>query len=265
MSESPTLEKPETTDPKPAPAAASTAPDETAELLATLKKLGVEKPEQIDGMAEASKHVGKAWNEVGMLRQKVSQLEQALTENSRPRVARSETDYMGGMDSGAQTIDLGQLIDAKLKPLTGFVAQLQQQQQIQEAIGREMQEIQDDPDYALLAPVWEKHIANTNVQQSVAQGRTSLQKEYTKVYRAYTKELLKRAGSVIETKTGQTKPPHMEQGDTRSEVRIPPSDEIKQKAKKINEARSKGAVTSDQALEDLVKTFLPADDPTWRV
>ena len=91
--ESPTIEQPTTPPP---------AEIDTKALLERTGKIGVKKPEDLANIHTASQQVGKAWNEVGTLRQQNEQLLQAVrelqTKVSQP--AAREPDYGSNANEG---------------------------------------------------------------------------------------------------------------------------------------------------------------------
>lgn len=247
--EKPQIETPEVKEPEKKPES------EVDSLLSELKRFGLEKPEQIKNIYQASQQTGRAWNEVGELRKEVDRLTQAL--QSQPQ-KQYEPDY-----GENQPIDLSKAIRE------GIRAEVMEMQKMQsEGMKRYYQElnsIQSDEDYPVVGELFEKHISNPKVAMNLQSGMSSLRDEYAKVNRTYYRELLKRTSSVLEKQAGvRQKPPHVEQGETQSFPLPSEDDERKENKKRIVKNRQSGIMSSDQALDALVKEFLPADDPIWQ-
>jgi hypothetical protein len=246
--ESPTIEQPTTPPP---------AEIDTKALLDELGKIGVKKPEDLVNIHSASQQVGKAWNEVGTLRQQNEQLLRAVqelqTKMSQP-VPR-EPEYGTNANEG---VDLGKLIDTTIKK---NIRDMQQQQfDAQRHVQREYAKITNDPDFQLVEEVWKRHASTFDTQDRLQSGQSTLSEEYNNVVKTYYREIAKRSRSAIEglSKSGQ-KQPHMETGETQSRP-IPSGDqEHNKKVRQISEDRSKGNLDSNKALENLVKEFFPAD------
>lgn len=246
--ESPTIEQPTTPPP---------AEVDTKALLDELGKIGVKKPEDLANIHTASQQVGKAWNEVGTLRQQNEQLLRAVqelqTKVSQP--SAREPDYGSNANEG---VDLGKLIDTTIKK---NIRDMQQQQfEAQRHVQREYAKITNDPDFQLVEEVWKRHASTFDTQDRLQSGQSTLSEEYNNVVKTYYREIAKRSRSAIEglSKNSQ-KQPHMETGDTQSKP-IPTGDmEHNKKVRQINDDRSKGNLDSDKALEKLVKEFFPAD------
>jgi hypothetical protein len=249
--ESPTIEQPTTPPP---------AEIDTKALLDELGKIGVKKPEELVNIHNASQQVGKAWNEVGTLRQQNEQLLQAVrelqTKVSQP--ASREPDY----GSNTEGVDLGKMIDTKLDAgIKRNIREMQQQQfDAQRHVQREYAKITNDPDFQLVEEVWKRHASTFDTQDRLQSGQSTLSEEYNNVVKTYYREIAKRSRSAIEglSKNSQ-KQPHMETGETQSRP-IPSGDqEHNKKVRQITEDRSKGNLDSNKALENLVKEFFPAD------
>jgi hypothetical protein len=244
-----TIEKPTT----PAPAEI-----DTKALLDELGKIGVKKPEDLVNIHNASQQVGKAWNEVGTLRQQNEQLARSVQELqaiARKAQQTNQPDYGSNANEG---VDLGKLIDTTIKK---NIHDMQQQQfEAQRAVQREYAKITNDPDFQLVEEVWKKHAGSFDTQDRLQSGQSTLSEEYNNVVKTYYREIAKRSRSAIEnlSKSGQ-KQPHMEAGETQSRP-IPSGDqEHNKKVRQIADERSKGTLDSNRALENLVKEFFPAD------
>ena len=89
--------------------------------------------------------------------------------------------------------------------------------------------------------------------------------EYNKLVRTYYREIAARSHDTIKDLTKHKgKTPYVESGDSRETPAQVPIDERKEAAHKIDKKRREGTVGSQDALRDLVNTFLPKNDPIWR-
>ena len=245
--ESPTIEQPTTPPP---------AEIDTKALLDELGKIGVKKPEDLVNIHSASQQVGKAWNEVGTLRQQNEQLLQAVRELQ----AKVSTPTERAPDYGTNNegVDLGKLIDTTIKK---NIRDMQQQQfEAQRHVQREYAKITNDPDFQLVEEVWKRHASTFDTQDRLQSGQSTLSEEYNNVVKTYYREIAKRSRSAIEgLSKGSTKQPHMETGETQSKPVPSGNQEHNKKVRQITEDRSKGNLDSNKALENLVKEFFPAD------
>jgi len=215
---------------------------DTADLLAELGKIGVETPEQLQGVVQASQQTGRAWNEVGELRKEVSQLKGALGQAQTPSV-----DNLGAFGEPEQSVDLGSLIDQRLEAHEKKKGDMQRQ-----AYGsymQQMNEIVSDPEYGVVKEAFEKYIATPAAQFQIQTGATTIKDVYNKVARTYLRHLAMRSKNLIEGYAeGQTKPPHIEAGDTRGIPSPERSEERDQNLKKTSESLKSGELDSNTAL-----------------
>ena len=180
--ESPTIEQPTTPPP---------VEIDTKALLDELGKIGVKKPEELVNIHNASQQVGKAWNEVGTLRQQNEQLLQAVrelqTKVSQP--ASREPDY----GTNSEGVDLGKLIDTKLDAgIKRNIRDMQQQQfEAQRHVQREYAKITNDPDFQLVEEVWKRHASTFDTQDRLQSGQSTLSEEYNNVVKTYYREIAK--------------------------------------------------------------------------
>ena len=245
-------EQPTMEEPKEEPTAEG-AKDEMAQLIAELEKIGVEKPEQIQGMFQASQQTGKAWNEVGELRKEVDRLTKALQE--KPQVELD--DYA----TGGETIDLANIVKKAVKE-TYVNDILKPQQEAQTRMMQERAAVESDEDYGLVRDVFEKHMSNPQVQAGLYSGQTTITNEYNKVVRTYYRTVAKRSRDILKGMTEKApKTPHVEAGETRS-IPLPPEDEEKKtRMNNISQQRQSGALDSDAALKALINEVIPEGDP----
>lgn len=237
--------------------------DQVKELLGTLDKLGVKKSEQLVNMATASSQSGRVQNLLGDANRRIQELEAALSGRSAKPQAPIE-------DTNGQTIDLAALIEER----SGRAAEravrkvVQEMNEAQSRQWNEAMSIQADDDYGLVKEVWDKFVVTPEAQGRLRAGETTMKDLYGEVKVKYMKEMLRKSHDVIEglasgVKPGQQKLPHIEGGETRGTPTPEPDDEKKEKIQTIAEQRRSGKMNSDAALESIIKTLLPADDPIW--
>jgi len=221
---------------------------ERADLLAALGNLGVQTPEQLQGMATASQQVGRAWNEVGELRKEVERLK------TQERIEPPGVDNFGAFGE-PEGIDFGLIIEQRLEAHDKKKADMQQQ-----AYGnymREMNAIASDPEYGVVKGAFERYLATPAAQFQIQTGQTSIKDVYNKVARTYLRELAMRSKNLIEGYVeGQTKPPHIEAGDTRGIPSPERSEERGQKLQKTSELLKSGALDSEAALTATIEEVM---------
>jgi hypothetical protein len=253
--ESPTIQGAE---PKPA---ATNPHDEGKELLAQLEKLGVKKPEQIQGMAVASEQAGKMANMLGDLRRQNEELKRILQENaSRPRQQQQEDPY------NPQPVNIEDVVE---RAVGKFYQQqiLEPQQQAQAALARDFQEIQEDDHFSILGSQFEEYVKIPKNQYAIQTGQTSLAREYRRFKDRYFTQLL---GKVTENykslldsgarPPGVGAPPHMETSGSGNYV-PPDSKPDTREAMRNIASKSRG---SDDDIDKLLSALLPDGDPILR-
>ena len=222
-------------------------------ILEKIQSLGIEKPEQLDNISQTASQVGRYANQLGELRQQNQQLMDQIQELKVSR--QPDLDY----GSEGQTIDLSKVIRNELK---GFYSDLQREQrENQMRMMQEFSEVQQDPDYHNLKPVYEEHIQKPDIQVKLMSGQTTYEKEYNRVMRANLRSLSKQLADITKGFTpDQVKPPHMETNQQTVTSPELSSTELEQKLKDIRESRKSGDITSDQALDAIISTRLSKDD-----
>lgn len=233
--------------------------DEAQLLMKELENLGVNSPQDLHNMANASSQAGKAWNQVGDLRKQnemlQAKLDQILSAQQRPQDPYADGD----------SVDLGKLIEDKLDNF--WSRKTREQQEAEERYYGEMSKIQNNPKYDAVKDMFQKHINSPSTVAKMRRGETTLTDEFNSIKDAYHDELLKRAYNALgaNKQPQNMKPPHVESGETHT-PNIPEGDEErKEKLKRTVKARSDGTLGSDDALQKIVNEFLPLDDPFLRV
>ncbi len=227
--------------------------DEVANLLAELKTMGVESPEDLQGMARASSEAGRLANMVGELRTEIAELKaQPIAPAPVP-----QNEY------GEPSVDLGALVEQGVEKVLN--KRMQAQAKASQQVMRELAEIKNDPDYPAVKEIWEKHTQRPDVQMKYNSGQTTISAEYDKVVRSTYRNLLKRSQGVIET-FGQNppvnvNPPHIETGQVAPPLAPGEEDEKQERIKKITKNRN----GSDAELEALINAVLPGGDPILQI
>lgn len=247
--------------------------EEAKDLLEELKGFGVESSEQLQNKMTAASQAGNAALILGEVRSENAELKNMMAQlQGQLNATPSQQPYSG--EYGEPTVDMSQFATKKdvaaiqKTALREFYTEdiLKPQQQAYQANLQQLSIIHSDPDYPLVAEIFERHLANPNTQIRIASGQTTSKDEFDKTVRAFFRESLKRTVHTLEGLTSKSpKPPHIEQGETRS-VPLPAQDEESaERVAKIVEDRKSGARDSDASLEALVKEALPADDPIFQM
>ena len=233
--------------------------DEAKLLMKELENLGVNSPQELHNMANASSQAGKAWNQVGDLRKQnemlQSKLDQILSAQQRPQDPYSDGD----------SVDLGSLIENKLEAF--WSNKTREQQAAEERYYSEMGKIQSNPKFDSVKEMFNRHIQSPATNAKLRRGETTLTDEFNAVKDAYYDEILKRAYNTLGgvNSPQATKPPHVESGETHT-PNIPEGDnERAEKLKRTVKARADGTMSSNDALQKIVNEYLPLDDPLLRV
>ena len=236
-------------------------PSEMEDLLSELQRVGIEDKNSLHNVVNASQQAGKAWNEVGELRRALDQANSMISQLQNTPSQQHNYDEYGNTPS----IDLKKEIRSTLRD---FYMEdiIKPQQEMQQRVWREAQEIQTDPDFPIIKELWETHSRSPEFNMRLQSGQTTMKDEYNRVARTYLRELAKKSYDQLSSLNSKSREevPHVEQGTTQSIPNIPADDEKKEKLGKIVKGRESGDLSSDQALDDLIKTFLPADDPIYR-
>jgi hypothetical protein len=147
--------------------------------------------------------------------------------------------------------------------LRGFYTDevIKPQQEAQGRILGELSQIQQDPDYGLVAADWDKHINSPQVQQKIYSGQSTPMYEYNTFVRSYLRGFLTRTTETLRglTDRGAQPIPHVESGDI-AHVHTQTPDEISREEinKMIDPKKWQG---TDTDIENLVGKFFPKGDP----
>jgi hypothetical protein len=233
--------------------------DEAKLLVKELENLGINNPQELHNMANASSQAGKAWNQVGDLRKQNEMLQMKLDQILSAQ-QRTQDPYADG-----DTVDLGKLVENKLEDF--WSKKTREQQAAEERYYSEMAKIQSNPKFGSVKDMFDKHVQSPHVNAKLRRGETTLTDEFNSVKDAFYDELLKRAYNTLggAQKPQNMKPPHVESGETHSPNIPKGDDERQEKLKRTVKARSEGTMSSNDALQKIVNEFLPLDDPLLRI
>ena len=221
--------------------------DDAKMLMEELKKLDIQTPQDIQNMAYASRETGKAWNEVGELRQEVERLK---ASTNKP----VQEDYYGN-----ESVDLGRVVEEKVQGVLNRY--LEGQNKAQMASMQMMASVRSDPEYAIVGKVFEEYINSPDAMMRLQSGQADYKTEYLNTKAAYYRNLAKRSSKTLEgLMEKKTKPPHVEQSDSLSEPRLNVDDEKVEQFNRIKKAQREGSIDSNQALDDIVKSVMPDID-----
>ena len=249
--ERPNIEQP-VEEPQPEPQV-----DETAALLEELKRVGVERPEQVANIHRASQESGRLAQMLGEERKRNEEMQRQLQEIQSRANRPVQEEY------GSNEIDLESVIEKKtVQALESFWQRKTREQQ--EANARqyaEFQEIQNHPRFNFVKERWERHLKDPNVVNRLQTGQVRPKDEFAEVlYNTYDEVLLKTKG-MLEKTYSPSSPPHMESGEQRAVPKTPADEEKQEKLKTMTKPdRWQG---TDDDIAKMMKTVMPPDDPFW--
>jgi hypothetical protein len=231
------------------------AEDQAKDLLAELEKFGVANPDQLAGALTAGKEAGNIARMLGderqqskKLAQEIAQLRQAMTQQ-KPKSNEPPINSDGSIDLKALIRD--ELRDFYQQDVIG------PQQRFARSFYQEMQEVTNDEDYDSVKTVFDQHISSPAVQQKIYSGQTTVRREFERTLRAAYKGLLAQSASALHGFTASRQSaPFVESAGTSVPKSEPSGEHFSNRLKQINEARSKGHMNSDAALENIVKGVL---------
>jgi hypothetical protein len=252
VKEMPTMEEPKTATPSPL--------DESKDLLSQLEKLGVKKPEQLQGMATASEQSGKLANMLGEIRRENAELKRMLQETASARPKQQDDPY------NPQPVNIEDVVEravGKFYQNTILGPQMKAQQEFQAQI----QEVQEDDHYSVLGEQFQQYIAVPKTQYAIQSGQTSLAREYRRFKDRYFTQLLTKVTDNYRTLLeGGAKPqgskaaPHVESSSSSNYVMPETTPDMKENLKNI---AAKGRGTDDD-IDAMLKAILPDGDPILR-
>ncbi len=140
--------------------APETGPMDTHQaLIAELEKLGVQKPEQLQGMAVASEQSGKLANMLGEIRRENAELRRILQDTAKPKAAQDP--YSSEPINIEDVVEraVGRFYESKI---------LRPQQEAQQQFARQLKEVQEDKHFGVLGKQCEEYTKMPNVQYAIS-------------------------------------------------------------------------------------------------
>jgi hypothetical protein len=232
----------------------ASAPQDTTDLsglLNTLQKIGVDTPEKIQGVYQASQQTGRAWNEVGALRKEVDRLSRALQEKQQAPQT-NPYDF-----TGTESVDLSKVIRDGVRDFY-MEEVVRPQKEAQSKFWADQEYIQSDPDYELVKDGFNQLIGNPQTQARLSRGETSVRDEYNRVVRGFYRGVAKQSREALEHYVTKRTPstPHVESGESHTVPLPNQDDERKETMNKIVKKRQSGEMASDAALEAILAAML---------
>jgi cell division ATPase FtsA len=223
-------------------------------LLSELTKMGVTKADDLHNMKRASSEAGNLANLLGQARNETAELKRMIQQMQQGQNA-------GYQPQDAQPIDLGQVVESKAEKAVERVFQKMnaQQMQAQEQVEAEMADIEGDAKFPILQETFQRHIGSRATQLRFRRGETTLTKEYSRLKDVWMDKMLEAHTNALKLTQPSVKAPHVEQGGTHSPQLPEAATESAKKLRNITEQRSQGKMSSDQAMEAMVKELFPSD------
>ena len=227
------------------------------DVLSKLEKLGIERPEQIDGIYTASQQAGRTAELLGQERRAREQAEARLREYEG-RARKQEYDPYS--DPG-QGVDLRSLMKDVIRESIGEMTEEQQRVNLQYI--QQETAIRNDKRYPLVKEVWDQHRNDPNTIMRIQTGQTNPKAEYDRVVIATLEKLALQSRDALVNlkKTGKADIPHMESRDSQTTPMPSVDDEKAEKIKR--QTKPENYDGSDDAIKGLVDTILPSSDPIW--
>ena len=224
------------------------AEDQAAAILKELAGLNIDSVEKVKNMATASSETGRLAQMLGEVRQQNQTLQQQIEQLTSNSASQQQYEY-------GETPDIAKIMRNEIRNFYSNEVIKPQVEQTNRVYG-ELSQIQNDDDYALVAPIWDQHWNSPQTQHRIMSGQSTPSSEYNKVVKTYYRSALKKTHGalkgVMETKA---KPPHIEVGD-QTHFDMPTTARIQSDEVKKIVGNNRGG---DGDIEALVKAFLPAD------
>lgn len=237
------------------------AQDQAQALLAELKDLGIEKPEQVRGMATASSQAGNLGNMLGEARKEIAELKNYIAELSSKQ-GDSQQLYNEFDESSVDMSQFAKKSDIEDSIRKVYSEIVTAQQQAQKEYANQIASIRNDKLYPTIGKKFEQYFSTPEVQSSLATGARKPSDVYSEFKEAYLLEALTRSRDTIEAfASGKVSAPHIESGNTQASAPAVSSDAEKAKRLKNLTSRESGWTGDTDQLTQLVKEILPADDP----
>jgi hypothetical protein len=134
------------------------------------------------------------------------------------------------------------------------------QRELQTKYYEEMNAVQSDPDYKSVEKIFNEHVSSPQVMTQLQAGMTSIGKEYDKTVRAWYRTSLKAIRDGLVGSTPKVEVPHVE-GQAQQPVMPSTDDEKEEKRQQTIKARKAGDISSDDAVDELLRTELRLAPP----
>lgn len=262
MAEKPVME--ETAPPEPQTKQPAVGADDIQNLVSELEAVGAKTPEDIRGMATASKEAGNLARMLGEIRSENRELKRMLEETSRRPATPRQDDYTyqepsGPSSSGA--IDLDRVVENAVWKVVNKIGT--QQKEAQSRFASEMNWVKSHEDFGLVKNEIEARLSDPLIQQAIMEGQTTIRDEFHRTLSAKLKgfvlksaETLKKVGKPA----GSVNPDHTETGQSFTKQSGSPEGETTKTTRDLIKRRAEGSISSDDALEQMIANALKSSN-----
>ena len=197
---------------EPTPEAEEEPKKNVDDLLAELKNAGVESPQQLQNKLDASAQAGKAFQMLGD--------ERKLVAEKDAEIARlmSQIDRPEPNEYGERPINIADEVRRGIKQEMNEMQK--NAQKAQQASMQAYNTIKTDPNYHLVADIWEEKVKDPAYIYQVQTGVVDPVRDYQGTVVSYFKNMVKESHETITELVGkgggQTPVPHIESGETHS-------------------------------------------------
>ncbi len=197
---------------EPTPVAEEEPKKNVDALLAELEKVGVESPQQLQGKLDASAQAGKAFQMLGDERKLVAEKDAEIAR-LMAQIDRPETD-----DYGERPINISEEVRRGVR---AEMADMQNTaRKAQEVSMAAYNAIKTDPNYHLVADIWEEKEKNPAYVYQVTSGQVDPIRDFQNTVVDYYKNIAKEAHGTITELVGKggasPSVPHVESGESHS-------------------------------------------------
>jgi hypothetical protein len=225
-------------------------------LIAELEKLGVQKPEQLQGMAVASEQSGKLANMLGEIRRENAELRRMLQDAAKPKPQQHDP-------YGTEPIDIESVVERAVGKFYENKI-LKPQQEAQARFSAELDKVQSDDHFGVLGNQFEEYVKVPKVQYAISTGQTSLLDEYHRFKDRYFTNLLSQVTEnyrkLLDSGAkgaGKMTPPHLESSHSTNYASPESTPDVKGKLSDIKK-KSRG---TDDDIDAMLRVLLPDGDP----
>ncbi len=237
---------------EPSGTAVATAPDE---LTQTLEKLGINSPQQLEGMATASKETGNMARMLGEVREELyetqAKLRQFTSQPPQQQYQSPETDMYNEVEDRPIT----------MRELKSFYRDVTEaNQKAQERSWAEWSSIQNDPRYPAFKERFEQTVSTPENQHALNTGRATLRTIYNNVVIDGLMSVITGMKDKIDQvpTTPETPPLNVESQNPGT----PPVDITRTDQQEQLENITKNRTGTDDDVRKMLDVFLPAGDIT---